>query len=94
VDILSLSIIGFLIAFVANLAHWNGRRNERCTYYPPRGWMSVAYIMWASVAGITMVMCAFRVVPLSVPAVLGLTCMVAIQLHSIWFRSRRRQAFR
>jgi len=93
-DILGVSICGFLAVFVANLAHWNGRCTERCTYYPPRGWMSATYVAWAGAVGIALVMWAFRFVPLSVPGTLGLTCMAGIQLHSIWFRSRRRHPSR
>jgi hypothetical protein len=86
-------VIGcFLVSFIANLGHWNGRAGERLMYYPETGLLRMLYSLWIAAAAIGTVLWLLRVVTLDFAGTLGLIWIGFVQGYSFWFRWRKRHA--
>jgi hypothetical protein len=88
---LTVGIICFLIAFVANLAYWNGCRCEVLIYFPRSGWGRALNIIGSGIAALVSALWLLRVLPLGVAGTICLTWIAGIQVYSIWFRWRKRR---
>jgi hypothetical protein len=87
---MDISIGCFFVTFIANLAHWNGRRTEQFVYYPKKRVLITLLAIWSGAAALAFVLWLIRLVSLVLPAVLSLTWMAGVQAYSTWIRWRQR----
>jgi hypothetical protein len=89
-NVMNISIGCFLVIFLTNLAHWNGRRTEQFIYYPTKRVLMALLTIWSGVAALAFLLWLMRLVPLVVAAVLSLTWMAGIQAYSMCIRWKQK----